>query len=101
MVSAIIFGLHGVALLGVIVWRLRTVGIVDAALAAGLIIVIFSVGWTLSGLATTLLVAPEGIAEWMDRDTIALVFVTLGEIVFYTVFLKVLRKGPKAGTGQQ
>jgi hypothetical protein len=92
MVAAIITALHGIALLGVFFWKLRTSGFADAALSAGFIIIIFSVGWTLAGFVSALVFEPKGLAEWMNRDTISLVLVTLGEIVFYTVLLRLLGK---------
>lgn len=96
MVAASIFALHGAVLLGVIIWKARTEGWTEAALAGGFLVIIFSVGWTLGGLLAALLFEPEGVAEWMNRDTIALVIVTAGEAAFYTVVLTMLRKKPDA-----
>ena len=95
VVAAIIFVLHGLLLVGAFVWKLRTGSFTDAALSVAFIIIIFSVGWTLSGLLTGLLFESQGLAEWMNRDTISLVLVTLGEAVFYTVFLRSLGDKPK------
>ena len=90
MIAAIILLLHGILLVGTFFWKLRSDGITEAALSAGFIVIIFSIGWTLSGLITGMLFEPEGLAEWLNRDTLSLVLVTLGEIVFYVVFLKFL-----------
>ena len=98
MVAAIIIALHGALLVGAFLWKLRADGITDAALAAGFIIIIFSVGWSLSGLIVGVLFEPEGLAEWMNRDTISLVLVTLGEVIFYALLLRVLRKKPDETT---
>ena len=97
MVAAIIFAIHGAVLVGVVIWKARTEGWTEAALAAAFLVIIFSVAWTLSGLMVTLLVEPEGIASWMNRDTISLVIVTLAEAVFYTVFFRVLRDKTEGG----
>ena len=97
MVAAIIFAVHGAVLLGVVIWKARSEGWTEAALAAAFLIVIFSVAWTLSGFLVSVLFDPEGLAEWMNRDTISLVIVTLAEAVFYTVFFRVLRDKTEGG----
>lgn len=96
MIAAIIMALHGALLLGVVLWKIRADGIAEAALAGGFVIIIFSVGWTIAGLVVGLLFEPEGLAEWMNRDTISLVLVTIGELAFYGVFLRLSGKKPKA-----
>ena len=98
MVAATIFALHGAVLLGVIIWKVRSEGWTEAALAAAFLVIIFSVGWTLSGLVAALVFEPEGLAEWMNRDTISLVIVTAGEAFFYAVFFRLLRKESDGGS---
>jgi len=97
MVAAAIFVVHGAVLLGVIIWKVRSEGWTEASLAAAFLVIIFSVGWTLSGLLAALLFEPEGLAEWMNRDTISLVIVTAGEALFYTVFFRFLREKKDGG----
>lgn len=97
MVAATIFVLHGAVLLGVIIWKARTEGRTEAALAAAFLVIIFSVGWTLSGLVAGVVFEPEGVAEWMNRDTISLVLVTAGEALFYAVFFRFLREKKDGG----
>lgn len=94
MIAAIIFAIHGVVLVTVFLWKLRSEGTAEAVLAGGFIVIIFSVGWTIAGLVANLLFEGEGLTEWMNRDTISLVLVTLGEAVFYTLFLRALGKKP-------
>ncbi len=96
MIAAILFALHGAVLLGLVLQKLRSGGLAEAALAGGFFVIIFSVGWTIAGLLANILFAPEGLAEWMNRDTISLVGVSAGEVVFYAIFLRRRGKGPNA-----
>ncbi|MBM4169684.1 MAG: hypothetical protein FJ215_11110 [Ignavibacteria bacterium] len=91
MIAAIIFVLHIIAAIYAFVSRWKRTGLSEGLLAVAFITIIFSVGWTIATMIANVFFEPEGLAEWFNRDVISLSFVTLAEIVFYTLLLG--RKG--------
>ncbi|MGB2869647.1 MAG: hypothetical protein WBD36_14420 [Bacteroidota bacterium] len=103
MVAGFIFILHGVALL-IAYFRFKGQGVKEGLLAVAFVVIIFSVGWTISTMLTSLLFTPDFVVRWyysqtnsyflqilrkeFNRDTISLVLLTLGELLFYSVYLK-------------
>lgn len=88
MISLFILLLHAAAGTYAFIDRRKKGTTADGFLAVAFVTIIFSVGWTLSTAMTNLIFAPGGLAEWLDADTIALILVTLGEIVFYYLLLR-------------
>jgi len=100
MIAAIIFALHGLAAAYAFWSRYRREGLTEGFLAVAFVIIIFSAGWTFATLLASLLFSPEGLARWFDRNTIALVLVTIGEAIFYAFFLRSDRSdAPKEKSG--
>jgi heme A synthase len=98
MIAAIIFVLHGLAAIYAFWSRNRKEGLMEGVLALAFVVIIFSVGWTIATFTASLLFSPKGIARWLDRNTISLVLVTLGETIFYAMFLRSGRTANPAGT---
>ena len=87
MVSATVFALHTIACIYAFFhWKKRG-GTKDGILAVAFIVILFTVGWTISTMVTRLVFPDEGLAEWLDADAISLVLLTIAEIVFYWLFL--------------
>ncbi len=53
-----------------------------------LIIIIFSVGWSVSTMIVKIFWEPEGFGKYFDRNTIALTLLTIGEFFFYRIYFK-------------
>lgn len=87
MVSATIFALHGIACVYAFFHWKKLGNTKDGILAVAFIVIIFTVGWTISTMVTSVVFPEEGLAEWLDADAIALVLLTVAEIVFYWLFL--------------
>lgn len=88
MVAAIIFVIHGVAGIYAFWIRGKKAGWREGVLALAFVGVIFSVGWTLMTMLVSLVLPPEGVAEWFNRDAAALTLLTVAEGFFYYFFLR-------------
>ena len=104
MVAAYIFLLHIVAAAYAFTSRKKTGGTSEGLLAVAFIGIVFAVGWTIATMLTNLLFTPELFIKWyyhqtdsfflrilrreLSRDTISLLILTFGEILFYYFFLK-------------
>jgi hypothetical protein len=103
MVSAFIFGLHAIAAVYAYIRWSKEGGWTDGLLAVAFMGIVFAVGWTIATMLTNLLFTPEWFIRWyyahtdslflqtlrkqINRDTISLLILTLGEIGFYYFFL--------------
>lgn len=92
MVAATIFALHGLATVYAFVTRKKQGGLSEGVLAVAFLGIIFSVGWTIMTMLTSLVFKPQGIAEWLNRDAITLTLLTICEGVFYYFFLGIGKK---------
>ena len=88
MVAAIILGLHILGALYAFISRMRKDGWSEGILALAFVGVIFSVGWTIMTMLTSLFLEPEGFAKWLNRDAVTLALLTIAEGVFYYFFLR-------------
>jgi xanthine/uracil/vitamin C permease (AzgA family) len=93
MVAAGIFSLHGLAVIYAFVTRNKQGGISEGFLAVAFIGIIFSVGWTILTMVTGLVLEPQGLAEWFNRDDATLTLLTICEGVFYAFYLRSNGKG--------
>lgn len=103
MIAAFVLIVHGIAALYAFL-RYKKNGISEGFIAVGFVVIIFSVGWTISTMVCKLVFPTEFIARWLSGlpdsvlarqlskeftvDTCSLVLLTLGEIVFYYFYLK-------------
>ena len=88
MIAAIILGIHIAAGVYAFFSRTRKDGWGEGVLVFVFVGIIFSVGWTMMTILTSLVLPPEGFAEWFDRDAVTLILLTIAEGVFYYFFLK-------------
>ena len=104
MVAAYIFILHVLAAAYAFTSRKKTGGMSEGLLAIAFIGIVFAVGWTIATMLTNLLFTPEFFIKWyyrqtdslflrvlrkeISRDTISLLILMFGEILFYYFFLK-------------
>ena len=83
MVSAVIFFAHFLFLLIIFTWKWQSESISAAFINVALILVLFAVGWTITGLIAQLLMEPKGLGLYFDRDTFSLTLLTIIEYFFY------------------
>jgi len=88
MIDLLVFYLHTVAIVYAFSKGWQEEGLVEGVLSVGFIVIIFSTGWAISSLVFSFLISQEGIAVWLNRDTIALLVLTIVEIVFYSYYVR-------------
>lgn len=100
MIAATVFGLHLIAAVYAFIRGRKDGGTKEGWIAVAFFILIFSVGWTLSSFILSQLLPPEGFARWIseplspnmqvevNRNTFSLVVLTIGEAIFYYLYLK-------------
>ena len=82
MVIAIIFLIHIIFAGFVFLRRLKLESIGNAFIDLIFIIIIFSVGWSLSTMICNIFFDPIGFGKHFDRDTISLSLLTIAEYFF-------------------
>jgi hypothetical protein len=86
MVIAFIFLIHIVFVIYVFVKRMKNDSLTNALIDLILIVIIFSVGWSLSTMFCKMIWDQPGFGKYFDRDTISLTLLTLAEFFFYRKF---------------
>ena len=51
-----------------------------------LILVLFAVGWTITGMIAKFVMEPKGLGLYYDRDTFSLTLLTIIEFFFYRIY---------------
>ena len=82
MIILFVFYLHTVVAIFSFTKRWQESNAAWGLLAVGLIILIFSVGWTLTDSFLKLFVEKKGLGPLFDRDAMALTLLTVIEILF-------------------
>ncbi len=82
MIILFVFYLHTVAAIYTFTKRWQETNFIWGFLSVILIVLIFSVGWTLTDSFLKLFIEKKGFGPLFDRDAMALVLVTLIEIMF-------------------
>jgi len=88
MVIAIIFLAHIIFVSFIFFGRLKRDNISSALIDIVLIIILFSVGWSISTMVCKLFWDPIGFGKYFDRDTISLSLLTITEYFFYRIYFK-------------
>jgi hypothetical protein len=88
MIDLVIFTLHVILLSAAFTYRWQEEGVKEGMLAVFFVVVIFFVGWSMSSFILRATMQPEGLAAWLDRDTLSLLLLAIGEAVFYYFFMK-------------
>ena len=83
MIPLIIFYLHIVGFIAAFVSEYQKEGVASGFLTIGFMTLIFSVGWTISSFILRQILDIDGINYWLTRDSISLLLLCLGEILFY------------------
>lgn len=88
MISAFIFFIHFIFILLIFTWKWQKEGISGALLNVSLILILFAVGWTITGMISKFIMEPKGLGLYYDRDTFSLTLLTTIEFFFYKIYYK-------------
>jgi formate hydrogenlyase subunit 3/multisubunit Na+/H+ antiporter MnhD subunit len=88
MISALIFSGHLFFLLYIFTKKWQDESITSAFTNLALIIVLFSVGWSISTTIVKLFVDQKGFGIHFDADTISLTMLTIVEYFFYRFYYR-------------
>ena len=86
MISAIIFFAHFIFTLIIFTKKWQDEGSSAAWMNVGLIVILFAVGWTVTGMIAKILIEQEGLGIHFDRDTFSLTLLTIMEVFFYRFY---------------
>lgn len=88
MIIAIIFLVHIIFCLFIFIKRFQKDSFSSAIIDLVFIIIIFSVGWSLTTMFSKFFWEPIGFGKHFDRDTIALTILSVGEFFFYRFYFR-------------
>lgn len=95
MVTLFVFYVHTVAAVYAFTDQYQDEGLGAGTLAVAFMGIVFSVGWSISTFILKFCIDEKGFGMYFNRDAISLALLTLGEAVFYYLFLKGMKKkGP-------
>lgn len=86
MIAAFIFFAHFIFILLIFTWKWQRDGISGAIMNVSFILVLFAVGWTITGMIAKFVMEPKGLGLYYDRDTFSLTLLTLIEFFFYRIY---------------
>ncbi len=92
MVIAFIFLIHIIFTIYIFIKRQKSDSLSAAFIDLILIIIIFSVGWSVTTMIAKIFWEPIGFGKYFNRDAIALTLLTIGEVFFYRIYFKDLNK---------
>ncbi len=92
MISLIVFYIHIVAITYFFTREYQKEGFGAGMLTVAFLVLIFSVGWSISTFALKYTVGPDGFGRWMDRDALSLLILTIGETFFYYYYFRESKK---------
>jgi hypothetical protein len=98
VIPLLVFYIHVVGIAAGFTRRWQDEGVAEGFLAVFFMSLIFFVGWGIAGFLMKLVMAEEGLGPLCNRDALSLLFLTLGEGVFYYFFL---RESPAPHVGEQ
>ena len=83
MITLFIFYIHTIAAVAIFTKRWQESGWGDGVLGVGFLVLIFSVGWSISTFLLKLVIDEKGFGVWFDRDTLSLLLLTVMESIFF------------------
>lgn len=88
MISAFVFFLHFIFALLIFTKKWQQESLSFAFLNLGLIAILFTVGWSITGMISKLVMEPEGLGIYLTRDDFSLALLTAAEYFFYRMYYK-------------
>ena len=86
MVSAIIFSAHLIFVAVIFTKKWQDESLTSAFINLALIVILFTVGWSVSTSVVKLVVEPKGFGLQFDADAIALTLLVIGEYFFFRFY---------------
>jgi len=86
MITAIIFFIHFIFALVVFTKKWQDEGLSTAFINLGLIGLLFTVGWSIAGIISKLIMEQKGFGIYFDRDTFSLSILSVAEFFFYRMY---------------
>lgn len=86
MVVAFIFAAHLIFALIVFTKKWQDENLTSGLLNIGLIGILFSVGWTITGMIAKLIMEQKGLGKFFDRDAFSLTILFIIEFFFYKMY---------------
>lgn len=86
MITAIIFTAHLIFILIIFTKKWQNESLQTAFVNLALIVILFSVGWSIATMILKIFVDESGLGIHFDRDTMSLTLLTLVEFFFYKIY---------------
>jgi hypothetical protein len=93
MLTAFIFAAHLIFALYIFTKKWQDENLKGAFLNVTLIMILFTVGWTIATMIAKIFMEPEGLGIQYDRDTFALTILSITEFFFYRLYYKDAEEG--------
>jgi len=88
MITAFIFFAHLIFALVIYTKKWQDESVSAGLLNVTLIVILFAVGWTITGIVAKLVMEPKGLGIQFDRDTFSLTLLTIAEFFFYRFYYR-------------
>ncbi|MCS7054247.1 MAG: hypothetical protein NZM09_11020 [Ignavibacterium sp.] len=88
MISGLIFAGHIFFILYIFTKKWQEENIVNALLNVSLIIILFTIGWSIWSMILKIFIEPEGFSLELNRDSLSLIFLSITEYFFYKYYYK-------------
>ena len=86
MITGLIFAVHLVFMLYIFTIMWQDEALQSAFVNLALIVILFSVGWSISTMILKIFMDPKGFGIYFDRDTASLTLLTIVEFFFYRIY---------------
>lgn len=86
MISALIFTGHLIFILFIFTKKWQEETLQSAFINTGLIILLFSVGWSITTMLLKTIIDQEGFGIHLDRDALSLILLSCAEYFFYKFY---------------
>lgn len=88
MIPLLIFYLHIICITAIFTSEYQKEGTGAGFLSVGFMVLIFSVGWTISTFILKYVINEAGFGIWLNRDALSLLLLTVAEIFFYYFYFR-------------
>lgn len=92
MIALLLFYLHVVACTAAFTRQYQEEDMKAGVLAVVFMAILFSVGWSIAAFFLKIVISEKGLGIWFTRDMMGLTLLTIGEMCFYYLYLRGLRK---------
>lgn len=86
MITALIFAIHLAFITIIFTKKWQSESLSAGLTNAALIIILFSVGWSITGMLAKVIMEKEGFGLYFDRDTFSLALLSIIEYFFYKFY---------------